>query len=167
MEMQIELEKKFLIEYPKLDFIMEKYSAKKYEIEQIYLLSKEGSRRIRKRKSDDKTAYIETIKIRINGSKCYEYEREISEEEYECFKADADPNCSPIIKDRYVFNYKGKALELDVYPFWKDKAVLEIELKSEEDPYFIPDEIKVLKDVSDDKKYKNAALARALKSNKQ
>ena len=57
-------------------------------------------------------------------------------------------------------------MELDVYPFWKDKAVLEIELESEEDEYFIPEEITVIEDVSNDSKYKNAQLAAALKNGK-
>ena len=160
MKMQIELEKKFLIEFPKLDFIMKKYNPIKYDIEQIYLLSNEGSRRIRKRTEGDNTVFIETIKLRINGSKCYEYERFLSAEEYELFKSDADPEKAPIIKERYVFPYKGKTMEMDVYPFWKDKAVLEIELENEEDEYFIPPEIKILQDVSDDPKYKNASLAK-------
>ena len=166
MKMQIELEKKFLIEYPKLNLIMQNYNATKYEIEQIYLLSDTGSRRIRKRKNGENTVYIETVKVRINGSKCYEYERDLTEKEYEEFKADADPNKSPIIKERYVFPYKNKVMELDVYPFWKDRAVLEIELESEEDEYFIPGEITVIEDVSNDSKYKNAQLAAALKNGK-
>ena len=164
MECKIELEKKFLTRYPKLNLIMEKYNPVKYEIEQIYLLSNEGSRRIRRRKAENKTVYIETVKVRINGSKCYEYERELSAEEYEQCKADADPEKSPIYKERYVFPYKNKVMEMDVYPFWTDKAVLEIELDSEEDEYFIPEEIKVLKDVSNSRKYKNAQLAAALKN---
>ena len=165
MKMQIELEKKFLIEYPDLALLKEKYNPKIYEIEQIYLLSEEdGSRRIRKRTEGDITVYIETIKLRINGSKCYEYERELTAEEYEACKADIDLERAPILKDRYVFPYKNKIMELDVYPFWKDKAVLEIELESEEDEYFIPGEIRVLKDVSDSKEYKNAQLAAALKN---
>ena len=164
MECKIELEKKFLTRYPKLNLIMEKYNPIKYEIEQIYLLSDVGSRRIRMRKTGDETVYIETIKVRINGSKCYEYERELSADEYEKFKEEADPNRSPIIKERYVFPYKNKVMEMDVYPFWTDRAVLEIELESEEDEYFIPEEIKVLKDVSNSRKYKNAQLAAALKN---
>lgn len=166
MKMQIELEKKFLIEYPKLNLIMQNYNVTKYEIEQIYLLSDTGSRRIRRLSGDEKTRYIETVKVRINGSKCYEYERELSAEEYENCKSDADPNKSPIIKERYVFPYKNKVMELDVYPFWKDRAVLEIELENEEDEYFIPEEITVIEDVSNDSKYKNAQLATALKNGK-
>ena len=163
MNMQIELEKKFLTRYPKLNLIMKNYKTTKYEIEQIYLLSNEGSHRIRRLREVDKCAYIETVKIRINGSKCYEYEREISEEQYETLKKEADPKSAPIIKDRYCFDYKNKLMELDVYPFWNDRAVLEIELENEEDEYFIPPEISVIKDVSDEKKYKNAQLARMIK----
>ena len=164
MHCQIELEKKFLIEFPDLALLKEKFNPKKYEIEQIYLLCNDGSRRIRRRSEGDNTVYIETVKVRINGSKCYEYERELSADEYEQCKSEADPNRRPIYKDRYVFPYKSKIMELDVYPFWKDKAVLEIELESEEDEYFIPEEIKVIKDVSDDSKYKNAQLAAMLVS---
>ena len=160
MKMQIELEKKFLVEYPELNLIMKKYNVIKYEIEQIYLLSDSGSRRIRMRREGDSTVYIETVKERINQQKCYEYERFLSESEYNALKAEADPSRSPIYKDRYVFPYKNKVMELDVYPFWQYKAVLEIELASEEDEYFIPEEIKVIKDVSDDPKYKNASLAK-------
>ena len=166
MKMQIELEKKFLIRYPKLNLIMKNYKTTKYEIEQIYLVSDEGSRRIRCRKEGGNSIYIETIKVRINGSKCYEYEREMTAEEYEALKKEADPERAPIIKDRYCFGYKNKLMELDVYPFWEDKAILEIELESEEDEYHIPPEITVIKDVSNVKKYKNAQLAKALKNNK-
>ena len=162
MHCQIELEKKFLIEFPDLTLLIEKYNPKKYEIEQIYLLSDDGSRRIRRRSEGDNTVYIETVKLRINGSKCYEYERELTSDEYEQCKAEADPDRSPIYKERYVFPYKNKIMELDIYPFWKDEAILEIELESEEDEYFIPGEIKIIKDVSDDPKYKNAQLARTI-----
>jgi len=162
MTMQIELEKKFLIEYPELNLIISKYNPVKYDIEQIYLLSDVGSRRIRKRTQGDKTVYIETVKVRINGSKSYEYERELGAEEYENCKTEADPERAPIYKERYVFPYKNKIMELDVFPFWKDKAILEIELESEEDEYFIPEEIKIIEDVSDDPKYKNAQLAKSI-----
>ena len=155
----IELEKKFLIEYPDLQALA-KYCPIKYEIEQIYLLSDVGSHRIRKRSHFGINTYFETLKIRITGSKCHEIEDVISAEEYELLKTKADPDKHPIIKDRYVFAYGGKVLELDVFPFWDDKAFLEIELDSEEDEYSIPSEIIVIADVSDDPKYKNNYLAK-------
>ena len=155
----IEIEKKFLIEYPDLKALL-KYSPIKYEIEQIYLTSEVGSHRIRKRVHFGIPTYFETLKIRITGSKCHELEDVITAEEYEELKKKADPNKHPIIKDRYVFAYGSKVLELDVFPFWNDKAFLEIELDSDDDEYSIPPEISIISDVSDDPKYKNNYLAR-------
>ena len=86
----IELEKKFLIEYPDLSSLS-KYNPIKYEIEQIYLTSDVGSHRIRKRVHFGIPTYFETLKIRINGSKCHEIEDEIAEDDYEKLKAKADP----------------------------------------------------------------------------
>lgn len=154
----IELEKKFLIEYPDLQAIA-KYNPIKYEIEQIYLVSEVGSHRIRKRSHFGIPTYFETLKVRITESKCHEYEDVITEPEYEQLKLSADPKKHPINKDRYVFSYGGKVLEVDVFPFWNDKAFLEIELDSEDDNYSIPPEIHIIKDVSDDPEYKNRKLA--------
>ena len=154
----IELEKKFLIEYPDLQAIA-KYNPIKYEIEQIYLVSEVGSHRIRKRSHFGIPTYFETLKVRITESKCHEYEDVITEPEYEQLKLSADPKKHPINKDRYVFSYGGKVLEVDVFPFWDDKAFLEIELDSEDDNYSIPPEIHIIKDVSDDPEYKNRKLA--------
>ena len=155
----IELEKKFLIEYPDLQALA-KYNPIKYEIEQIYLISEVGSHRIRKRSHFGIPTFFETLKVRINNSKCREIEDVITEPEYEQLKLTADPKKHPIDKDRYVFSYGGKVLELDVFPFWSDKAFLEIELESEVDEYSVPPEIRIIKDVSDDPKYKNNYLAR-------
>ena len=155
----IELEKKFLIEYPDLEDIA-KYTPIKYEIEQIYLISEVGSHRIRKRSHFGIPTYFETLKVRITESKCHEDEDVITEPEYEQLKLAADPKLHPIYKDRYVFSYGGKVLELDVFPFWDDKAFLEIELESEDDEYTIPPEIRIIEDVSDNKEYKNRHLAK-------
>ena len=55
--------------------------------------------------------------------------------------------------------YEGQYFELDVFDFWNDKALLEIELKNEDDTVILPDEITVIEDVSDNPKYKNNHLA--------
>ena len=157
----IELEKKFLIAYPDFEALA-KYNPIKYEIEQSYLLSDVGSRRIRRRTHFGIDTYFETLKIRINDSKCFELEDVITKEEYDSLKENADPERHPIYKDRYVFFYDSKVLELDVFPFWDDKAFLEIELDSEEDAYAVPPEITVIEDVSDDPSYKNKNLAKNL-----
>ncbi len=154
----IELEKKFLIEYPDFENLS-KYKPFKAEIEQVYLVSDIGSRRIRKRGANNSYSYFETVKIRINGSKCHELENIISESEYNELLKLADPKYSVIKKDRYCFVYNYQYFELDVFPFWKDKALLELELKNENQEFTLPPEIKVIEDVSDNKKYKNKYLA--------
>lgn len=154
----IELEKKFLIEYPDFEKL-NKYNPFKAEIEQVYLVSDVGSHRIRKRGAKNSYSYFETVKIRINGSKCHEFENIISEYDYKELLKLADAKYSVIKKDRYCFVYNSQYFELDVYPFWNDKAILELELKNEKQSFVLPPEIKVIKDVSDNKKYKNKYLA--------
>jgi predicted ATPase/CYTH domain-containing protein len=154
----VEQEKKYLIEYPNIDLIA-KYKPFKAEIEQIYLLSDVGSHRIRKRGKNGSYAYFETVKVRITGDKCFEYENIITEEMYENLKQNADPKKHSIVKDRYCFLYKNQYFELDVFDFWNDKALIELEVKENNTKIELPPEIKVIKDVSKNKKYKNNYLA--------
>ena len=50
-------------------------------------------------------------------------------------------------------------LEFDIYPFWKDRAIMEIELESEDEGAAIPEYVHIIRDVSDDLAYKNRSLA--------
>lgn len=154
----VETEIKYLIEYPDFNEL-EKIGAYKTEISQTYLLSPIGSHRVRSRKTGNITTYFETLKIRINGMSSNETENIISKEEYEELLKNADPNKNTIFKDRYCFLYDGQYFELDVFPFWNDKAFVELELTSEKQKVNLPPFIKVIKDVSRDKKYKNNYLA--------
>lgn len=153
-----EIEKKFLIEYPDLASL-QKYRPFKAEISQTYLLCAVGSHRIRKRGTNGIFTYFETLKIRVTGSCAEETEDVISKAQYDELMKNADPNKSTIVKDRYCFLYDGQYFELDVFPFWNDKAFLELELKSENQKFTLPPEIKVVEDVSDDYHYKNSYLA--------
>lgn len=153
-----EIEKKFLIEYPDL-VSLQKYRPFKAEISQTYLLCAVGSHRIRKRGTNGIFTYFETLKIRVTGSCAEETEDVISKAQYDELMKNADPNKSTIVKDRYCFLYDGQYFELDVFPFWNDKAFLELELKSENQKFTLPPEIKVVEDVSDDYHYKNSYLA--------
>ena len=44
---------------------------------------------------------------------------------------DADTTKRQIRKTRYCLTYSGQYFEIDVYPFWKDRAIAEIELSDE------------------------------------
>ena len=88
-----------------------------------------------------------------------EVEQRLSQEEYLRLLMEADPAKRPIRKTRYCLTYDSQYFEIDVYPFWNDQAILEIELSDENAEIRFPQELKVLKEVTEDPAYKNAALA--------
>jgi CYTH domain-containing protein len=71
----------------------------------------------------------------------------------------ADITKQQIIKTRYCLIYKNQYFEIDIYPFWNDKAIVEIELNNENQEITFPNKLKVIKEVSDDINYKNSSLA--------
>ena len=73
----------------------------------------------------------------------------------------ADTSKKAIRKDRYCLTYNSQYFEIDIYPFWNDQAIMEIELSSEDQEIDIPKEIKVIKEVTNDENYKNFVLADA------
>ena len=75
-----------------------------------------------------------------------------------------NPSRGQIIKDRYCLCYKNQYFEIDIYPFWSDKAIAEIELISENQKIDIPNYIKVIDEVTDNIDYKNSDLAKNIKN---
>lgn len=154
----IEVEKKFLIKYPE-EAVLRRYGARKIDISQTYLLSDIGSHRIRMRGCGGVVAYYETVKIRIHANSCHEFENTVTADEYNMLMQKADPDKHTIVKERYCFLFKGQYIELDIFPFWRDQALLEIELLDDDCGYELPPEIQVIADVSNDAHYKNNYLA--------
>jgi len=153
----LEIEKKYLIQYPDIEYLK---SVSDYtEIEQIYLINNEASERIRKRGKDGKYLYYHTIKIPVTDVTRIEEERVISQEEYIELGKRSDKRFNIIYKTRYCVEYGGHTIEIDVFPFWKKQAFLEVELSNEDEPFEIPPYIKVIRDVTEDKNYTNHALA--------
>ena len=68
--------------------------------------------------------------------------------------------CRQIHKERYCLSENGLYYEIDIYPEWKDKAIMEIELHSEDQPIVFPEEIDVIREVTGDPAYSNHELAR-------
>lgn len=50
-------------------------------------------------------------------------------------------------------------LEIDLFPFWKDRAFCEVELAREEETVNLPPWLEVIREVTDDPRYTNASLA--------
>lgn len=156
-----EIERKFLVEYPDLEVLEQLPNCSRVEIIQTYLLSADGSEaRVRQRGADGNYIYTHTAKRRVTDTKRVEMERRITKNEYLRFLMDADPDCRPIRKTRYCLSSGTQYFEIDVYPFWKDRAIVEIELTDENEPICFPEQIKVIREVTEDEAYKNSSLAR-------
>lgn len=160
-----EIERKFLIEYPNIKLLESLDNCEKVEIIQTYLLKDKADEevRIRQRGKDGNYIYYKTIKKKINELKRMEIEKRLSKDEYLTLLMKQDSDYKQIKKDRYCLMHKGIYFEIDIYPFWSDKAIMEVELKDEDEEFEIPDFIEVIKEVSEDKEYKNINLAKIKK----
>ena len=156
-----ETELKYLIRYPDIPTLQAQAGVEQWEVVQIYLtVSAPGeTRRIRQVVSDGEIKYYKTFKRRISGMSSEEDEGEIDQLEYMRLTREAEPSCKPVYKTRYRIPYMGHTLEFDIYPFWTDRAILEIELDSESEGAAIPEYARIIRDVSADYAYKNRSLA--------
>ena len=152
---QLEIERKFLISRPEESLLASFPVCDFVEISQAYI-NKHGERfRVRKRGKNGEYIYIKTQKIKISDIKRTELESRITKEEYE----NAVKGERVLSKRRYLILYKNKCFELDVFEFWKDIALLEIELKSENEQFEIPLGINVVREVTQEAEYRNSVIA--------
>lgn len=151
---RVEIERKFLVEYPDISLLQNDENCGFVEINQAYISSSGGNFRVRKRGRGDDFIYIHTIKKKLSDLVRAEMETRISQADYELLSR----NAKVLSKVRWLIVYKNKYFELDVFPFWNDRALLEIELKSENEQFELPPFIKVIKEVTEDKAYRNFAL---------
>lgn len=158
-----EIEIKYLIAMPDEDFLRAQPGCEVWEIEQIYLTAEPGTtRRVRRVVENGEERYYRTFKRPVSVMASDEDEGQISREVYHGYLEESDPEKKPILKTRYRVPYAGQTLEFDVYPFWTDRAVMEIELESEEQQPVVPEWVSVLKDVTSDYRYKNSQLAKVI-----
>ena len=156
-----EIERKYLIEYPDLEWLESIPNCQRVEIIQTYLKSENDEEvRVRQRGYDGHYIYFQTTKRKVSDIRRVEIERRLSESEYIRLLMNADTTKRQIRKDRYCLTYKNQYFEIDVYPFWNDRAIAEIELSDENAEIVFPEQIKVIKEVTDDESYKNASLAK-------
>ena len=135
-----------------------KYGALPIEMMQTYLLSSdpEIERRIRQQASlDDQLFFYTTKRIGEDGTR-WVTERPISEKDYVSYLMEADLSLRSVRKLKYRFEYGGRRMELDVYPFANDRAIF---FAYGADPVDLPPEIEVIREVTGDPYYKNRAFA--------
>jgi len=159
-----EIERKFLIKKPTIEEIEKLGYISKTNIIQTYLYC-EGNdieRRIRQRGTkEDGFSFYYTEKSDIGYGIRIENENKISPEEYISYLAEADTTLHQISKVRYCFIYDNKYFEMDLYPFSSEYAIVEIELNDINEEFEFPP-LRLIKEVTDDKRYKNNYLAKSL-----
>ena len=157
----IEIEHKYLIGYPDREELLAMPGADIAYLAQTYLKSEKGiTERVRRWRQGDVTRYYHTVKSRISGLSHHEDESEIGEEEYSLLLGRKRPGRSSIEKERILIPFNNRTVEVDIYPFWSDRAIAEVEVMSEEEEVLLPDCINVIREVTDDVRYKNTSLAK-------
>ncbi len=155
-----EIERKYIIDIPNIKELEKLPNCTKVDITQTYLKSNDDTeRRVRARGIDGNYIYYLTEKRKINSLKRVEVERRLEPNEYIKLLMDADTNLKPIHKTRYCLTENNQYFEIDIYPEWDNQAIMEIELSSEDDIVKTPEYINIIKEVTDDEKYKNYNMA--------
>ena len=162
----VEKYRKYLIEVD--DDLLKHFASKANystsHIIQHYLKSENGyERRIRSRERDEGMMYIYTEANYLSSNERIKTDRVLSEREYKDLFHQVDHDLNVIDKKRYSFIDKDMFYKLDVFDFDTSKGILSIDLPNENAQVELPDFIKVIKDVTDDKNYKNYYLAKSQK----
>lgn len=157
----LEIERKFLIAYPEIEDLRAMPGYRVRHISQTYLNADRhfNGGRIRRIEEGGEVSYVYTYKEGISTMTRREYEREITREEYDDLMRRKRSGTITIEKDRHLFEYAGLIYELDIYSFWDDQATLEAEVPSEETPIPIPPCVKLIREVTCDRRYHNSRLA--------
>ena len=152
--------RKYLIAMPDPALLTAKYGAAAVEMMQTYLMNNNPNveRRIRQQKNGNEYLYFYTEKRIGDDGTRWVTERPISEKEYVSYLMECDAKLHPVLKHKYRFSYEGHRMEIDIYPFSEEKAILFAYGTKGED-VTLPSELKTIKEVTGDPEFKNRRLA--------
>ena len=159
----LEIERKFLLEAaPAPEALERDFGARAVEIEQTYLTSDDPAveLRVRRRSQGAASTYFFTEKRPLSALARYERERRITPLEYQRLLVSADPARSRVVKTRYCFAHDGLYFELDHVRAPRDLWILEVELTEENAEVRLPDGLVVAREVTQDRRFTNAEIAR-------
>lgn len=152
--------RKYLISMPDPAVLINTLNAAAMDMMQTYLAPSKPNveRRIRQQKNGQDYLYFYTEKRIGEDGKRWVTERPVSEKEYVAYLMEGDVSLHSVRKTKYRFTYADRRMEIDVYPFSSDKAILFV-YGSADEGAAIPPEISILRDVTGDPAYKNRQLA--------
>lgn len=161
--MPLEIERKFLLAALPSDWPVPFVDS---HLVQAYLVPRDKrttSERVRTRIPTDggPCVYTHTKKVRVSDGVHEEDEREVSKASYNRLLKRADPAMVPISKVRRVFDWAGQTFELDVFSGpHTGLIVMEVELPSEDTPVTLPPWLNITREVTTERDFTNAAMAR-------
>ena len=159
-----EIERKFLVEMPDTARLEKLPGCRRVEIEQAYLPTVNDERlRIRKWVENGQAIYYKTRRRHVNGQRI-EVEERLTQRSYKEMLEEAGEALQLLRKTRYSLQYDGQLFQLDVYPFWQEQAVVKIELNEENGEVRLPPELKLIREVTGEREYKDYALAALMNS---
>ena len=156
---------KYLIKMPDMDALQAQYKAVVHRMMQTYLRATvpNTERLVRQQSNADgsNVLYFYTEKRNKSQSERWETEKPITDKHYCKYMMESDTSLHSVDKMRYSITYKDQVFDIDVYPFSKSKALMEIKVPSPDTPIELPPEISLIMDVTDNKNYKNRQLAQS------
>ena len=159
----METKRKYLIARPDPAMLDSRPNCQRVEITQAYLRSEIPGEtiRIRQRGRDGSYVYFKTRKRNVDGRRI-EMEERLTRHEFRDLMMQADPAYRTIRKDRWCLSENGLYYNIDLYPQWDDRALLEVELYSAGDEVRFPEGIDVIREVTGEKEFTNPYIARNL-----
>lgn len=166
MPTPLENERMFLIRNFSMSFIPA--DAAKIDIVQTYLLphaDHPGARRVRSETLEGVTTYHYTHKTPTGnvGSMHEPKYPPLTEDQYEAYLKEADPERRTILKTRYRFPYADRTFEVDVYESepWKTQGIVKLEVEMEDlsETIEMPDGW-VVEEVTGRHEWSNAGMAK-------
>ena len=158
----METKRKFLIAYPDVRELARRPNCQTVEILQAYLKSEIPGEtiRIRQRGKNGNYVYFKTRKQVTESGKRIEKEERLTQNEYLELLMQADPDYRPIRKERFCLSENGLYYNIDIYPQWKDQALMDVELYEGQEEITFPEGIQVIREVTGEKEFTNPEIAR-------
>lgn len=120
-------------------------------------------RRIRRRERNGDVMFVYSESNYISGNERIKVDRVLTERQYKDYGFQIDPDLNVTDKMRYSFINDDSFYKLDVYDFDQTKGILSTETRTDETEAKVPEYVRVIKDVTGDKNYKNYYLAKSQK----
>lgn len=154
-----EIERKFLVRKFSRELLPEHVVV--VEIEQTYLLEHRPhhERRVRKRELDGHITYYYTEKVLTDDPGARkEFERQITQADYETLLLERDATLHPIRKTRHCVQHGGHMLEIDVFRSPVPFVMMEIEVETLLTPIDLPANLEIAEVTGNENYYgKNVA----------